>query len=118
MTLADTVLDLLRAYFPGFELDGEREPPRRHEPADKPVEEADKDRETDPVLARCYTDLGVPYGTDFAQVRRAWKRLVRLHHPDVQGEDHERRRKGTETVKKLNHAFEEIRRHRGSRGSA
>lgn len=108
MRLAETVLEMLRAYLPGFELDGDEAPPPRREP----------ERETDPELARCYAELGVPYEADFRLVRRAWRRLVREHHPDVQGEDPERQRIGTELVQRVNDAFGEIRRRRLSRGDS
>jgi DnaJ-domain-containing protein 1 len=64
---------------------------------------------SNPVLARCYADLGVRQGTDLRQVRRAWLRLVRKHHPDLCGADRERQRLGTELLKRFNHAYEEIR---------
>jgi len=78
--------------------------PPRGEPATPPP----AGPKPDPALARCYAELGLPHGADFQQVRRAWRRLMRQHHPDVQGEDAERRRIGTEQAKRFNHAFAEI----------
>ena len=126
-TPLEILLDMLRAYFPGFDFGGQASRPekpgnrqrmeagqerhggerRRHAPERPPT----VSREPDPVLARCYAELGVPYGADFRQVRRAWRRLMRQHHPDLQGEDAERQRIGTEQVKRFNNAFEEIGRH-------
>lgn len=77
-------------------------------PHSEPETQPTASREADPVLARCYAELGVPYGADFPEVRRAWRRLMRTHHPDVQGDDAERQRIGTEHVKRFNRAFEEI----------
>lgn len=108
MTLVDTVLEMLRACFPGFEPDGERARRPRSERPDHP--------QTDPVLARCYAELGIPCDADFEQVRRAWRRLMREHHPDVQGEDPDRQRASTELAQRLNNAFGEIRRRRLSGG--
>jgi DnaJ-domain-containing protein 1 len=112
MTLVETVLEMLRAYFPGFEPDGQRARRLRSEP----VTEFRDQPKTDPALARCYAELGIPYGADFTQVRRAWRRLMREHHPDVQGEDPDRQRASTELAQRLNDAFGEIRRRRLSGG--
>ena len=108
MTLVDRVLEMLRAHFPDFEPDGGWARRPRSEPPDRP--------QTDPVLARCYAELGIPYGADFTQVRRAWRRLMREHHPDVQGEDPDRQRASTELAQRLNDAFGEIRRRLSSGG--
>ncbi len=120
MTLVDRVLEMLRAHFPGFEPDGEWARPPCSEPAgewaqgsrDHPRDQP----ETDPVLARCYAELGIPYGAEFTQVRRTWRRLMREHHPDVQGEDPDRQRASTELAQRLNDAFGEIRRRQLSGG--
>jgi DnaJ-domain-containing protein 1 len=118
MPLVARVVEMLLAAFPALELDLEfeiRGSAPRPEPEPKRTPAANP--ETDPVLARCYAELGVPYGTELRQVRRAWRGLMRVHHPDVQGGDAERERAGTEKVKKLNRAFEEIgRRLRGGKG--
>jgi len=109
MSVVESLLEILRAYFPDFELDGElggRSRGRR--PAPEPEPEWAADREIDPVLARCYADLGIPYGVDFRQVRRAWRRLMRRHHPDFFAADPEQQRRSTELVKKFNNAFEEL----------
>jgi DnaJ-domain-containing protein 1 len=116
MTLVETVLEMLCAYFPGFEIDEEwarpkhREPQQQREPAEARAAPRTPEPENDPVLARCYAELGVPYAADFSQVRRAWRRLMREHHPDVQGKDPERQRASTELAQRLNDAFGEIRR--------
>ncbi|HEX3555633.1 MAG TPA: J domain-containing protein [Thermoanaerobaculia bacterium] len=121
MSLVESVLEMLRAHFPGLEIDpgveGEpRSRPRREGrtgrggPRPEPPPERSAARELDPVLARSYAEIGVPYGADLRQVRRAWRRLVRLHHPDLHGADPERQRASVEQMKKLNNAFEELKR--------
>ncbi|HEY3568903.1 MAG TPA: J domain-containing protein [Thermoanaerobaculia bacterium] len=117
MSLVESVLEMLRARFPGFEIDpgnaGEpRSRPRREERTGRgePRPERPAALELDPVLARSYAEIGVPYGADLRQARRAWRRLVRLHHPDLHGTDPERQRAGAEQVKRLNSAFEELKR--------
>ncbi len=77
--------------------------PRRVDPA-----EPDPPRR-DPVLARYYANLEVPYGSDLETVHEAWKRLMRKYHPDLHSADPERQHIGTELVKQLNHAYEELR---------
>ena len=64
----------------------------------------------DRELAELYANLEIPYGSDLATARSAWKRLVKRYHPDLHGSDAERQRVATELVKGLNHAFEELRR--------
>jgi len=136
-TPVEVLLDMLRASFPGVDF-GDVAMPRprgrtarraaRRRPAGRPEEPRNGQRrqagaecrrgeperprtaggEPDPVIARCYDELGVPYGADFPKVRGAWRRLMRQHHPDVQGEDAERQRIGTEQAKRFNNAFAEI----------
>ena len=36
-------------------------------------------------LLRAYEILGIPYGSDSSAVRRQWRRLARIHHPDRGG---------------------------------
>lgn len=62
----------------------------------------------DPELARYYANLEIPYGSDLATVREAWKRLMRKYHPDLHGSDAARLATATELVKGLNHAYEEL----------
>lgn len=64
----------------------------------------------DRELAALYANLEVPYGSDLATVRAAWKQLAKTYHPDLHGADPERQRTATELLKGLNRAFEELRR--------
>jgi hypothetical protein len=145
-TPVEILLDMLRAYLPDIDFGDVAMPRRRRatrqrtaaraeEPRNGRRRGAESDhrdrarpggepetlpppgRKPDPVLVRCYAELGIPYGADFQQVRGAWRRLMRQHHPDVQGEDAERRRIGTEQAKRFNNAFAEIARWlRGGQG--
>lgn len=65
----------------------------------------------DPVLARYYANLELPYGAGLDTVRRAWRRLVREYHPDLHSADERKRRTATELVQGLNRAYEELARH-------
>lgn len=64
----------------------------------------------DPVLARYYANLEVPYGSDLETVERAWKRLLRRYHPDVHATDPERQEIANDLVKELNRAYRHLRR--------
>ncbi len=65
----------------------------------------------DPVLARYYANLEVPYGAGLDTVRGAWRRLVKEYHPDLHSADEKKRRTATELVQGLNRACEELARH-------
>jgi DnaJ-domain-containing protein 1 len=62
----------------------------------------------DPLLARYYANLELPYGADLATVRQAWKKLLRKYHPDLHSHDPEKRRMATELTQGLNRAYEEL----------
>ncbi|MCP4657855.1 MAG: J domain-containing protein [bacterium] len=78
--------------------------------APRPADPLERDSpRRDPVLARYYANLEVPYGADLKTVHEAWKGLLRKYHPDLHSADPERWQTGTELVKQLNHAYEELR---------
>lgn len=70
-------------------------------------------RAIDPELARYYANLEVPYGSDLATVRRAWKQLLRKYHPDLHSNDPEKVRIANELVQGLNQAYEALERRLG-----
>jgi hypothetical protein len=63
-----------------------------------------------------YAALGVPVGADFFEVKRAWRYLVKYHHPDV-FTDLARREQATEALKKYNAAFDLLRKYWHSHGT-
>ena len=65
----------------------------------------------DPVLARYYANLEIPYGAGLDTVRAAWRRLVKQYHPDLHSADERKKRTATELVQGLNRAYEELTRH-------
>ena len=65
----------------------------------------------DPVLARYYANLEVPYDAGLDTVRGAWRRLVKEYHPDLHSADERKRRTATELVQGLNRAYEELTKH-------
>ena len=71
----------------------------------------------DPTLAAHYRALELPYGADLGSVRAAYKRLMKLYHPD-RYQDPEKRATATEVVKRLNAAYGELVRHLERQGEA
>ncbi|MCS7212103.1 MAG: J domain-containing protein [Chloroherpetonaceae bacterium] len=65
----------------------------------------------DPNIAGYYANLEIPYGSDLETVRRAWRRLVALYHPDKFAGDPEKQRIATELTKGINRAYEELTKH-------
>lgn len=56
-------------------------------------------------LIAAYKTLGLAYGAPFDQVRTAYKRLLKEHHPDRHGSSPEAQLKATETSARINDAF-------------
>ncbi len=65
----------------------------------------------DPELATYYANLEIPYGSNLAEVKSAWKRQVRRYHPDRFATDPERLAIATELLQGINHAHRELCRH-------
>ena len=62
----------------------------------------------DHEIARYYANLEIPYGSDLATVRKAWKKLLRKYHPDLHSDDPEKIRIANKLVQGLNKAHEEL----------
>jgi DnaJ-domain-containing protein 1 len=62
----------------------------------------------DPRLARYYSQLELPYGADFAKVKRAYRRLMSKYHPDRHSHDTEKQRIATEVTQALSHAYHQL----------
>ncbi|HHL73892.1 MAG TPA: hypothetical protein ENJ29_15385 [Bacteroidetes bacterium] len=111
MNLFSRLYSLLRAYA----AHGRGESPFGHEGGNRQsYQQYSGDRyqhtppEVDEELAGYYANLEVPYGSDLATVRAAWKRLVRKYHPDLHSADPEKVKIATEIVKGLNRAYEAL----------
>ncbi|MBN1241458.1 MAG: J domain-containing protein [Spirochaetales bacterium] len=93
-------------------LERDREARRRAEEAfrdrGRPSGSADSLREK---LAADYRTLGVPVGSPFAEVKAAYKRLQKLHHPDRHQADPESARKATKTSARINAAYSRLERY-------
>lgn len=63
---------------------------------------------TDEELRRAYAALEVPFGADFATVRKSYRVLMRKYHPDRHTGSPEKQRAATEVAQKLTLAYELI----------
>lgn len=61
-------------------------------------------------LRRDYATLGVAFGAPLADVKRAYKRLMRAHHPDRFANDPGRQADATRKAARLNEAYARIER--------
>jgi len=59
-------------------------------------------------LLAAYKTLGLAYGTPFEQVRLAYKRLLKEHHPDKHGSAPDAQKRATETSARINDAFRSV----------
>ena len=62
-------------------------------------------------LRLAYAALEVPYGSDFATVRKSYRALMRKYHPDRHASSPEKQKAATELAQKLTHAYEVIEKH-------
>lgn len=62
----------------------------------------------DDELRRAYAALEVPFGSDFATVRKSYRTLMRKYHPDRHTGTPEKQKAATELAQKLGHAYELI----------
>jgi len=59
-------------------------------------------------LAEDYKALGLAYGAPIAEVKTAYKRLLKQHHPDRHGGSPEAQKRATEYSARLNEAYAHI----------
>ncbi|MFP4363879.1 MAG: J domain-containing protein [Spirochaetia bacterium] len=59
-------------------------------------------------LAQDYKNLEVSFGTNFDEVRKSYKVLIRKYHPDRFSNDPDRLKAATEIAKKINYSFQRI----------
>jgi DnaJ-domain-containing protein 1 len=60
----------------------------------------------DDELRRAYAALEVPFGSDFATVRKSYRTLMRKYHPDRHTGSPEKQKAATELAQKLGQAYE------------
>lgn len=64
------------------------------------------------TLRADFAELGVPFGADAEVCKTAYKKLLKIHHPDRHAGHAENMRKATEKSSRINAAYERIERWR------
>lgn len=59
-------------------------------------------------LVGAYKTLGLSYGAPMSEVKSAYKRLLKLHHPDRHSASPEEQKKATATSARINEAYARI----------
>jgi DnaJ-domain-containing protein 1 len=59
-------------------------------------------------LRKDYSNLEVPFGASFEEVRKSYKGLLRKYHPDKFANDPNKLRIATEITKKINESYQKI----------
>ncbi len=60
------------------------------------------------ALRKDYTNLEVPFGASFEEVRKSYKNLLRKYHPDKYANDPNKLKITTEITKKINESYQKI----------
>ncbi|MDR0707459.1 MAG: DnaJ domain-containing protein [Treponema sp.] len=66
------------------------------------------------ALRPAFAELGVPFGADPEVCKTAYKKLLKVHHPDRHAGHVENMRKATEKSARINAAYEKIERWRAT----
>ncbi|MDR2193135.1 MAG: J domain-containing protein [Treponema sp.] len=66
------------------------------------------------ALRSDFTELGVPFGADAETCKTAYKKLLKIHHPDRHAGHTENMRKATDKSSRINAAYERIERWRST----
>lgn len=66
------------------------------------------------ALRPAFAELGVPFGADPEACKTAYKKLLKVHHPDRHAGHVENMRKATEKSARINAAYEKIERWRAT----
>jgi DnaJ-domain-containing protein 1 len=69
---------------------------------------------TPETLRPAFAELGVPFGADPETCKTAYKKLLKVHHPDRHAGHAENMRKATEKSARINAAYEKIERWRST----
>lgn len=92
---------------------GRRPEPPRAEAGARAGSSHRPSRRPDPQdeLRQAYAALEVPFGADFATVRKSYRALMRKYHPDRHTGSAEKQRAATELAQKLSAAYAVIEKH-------
>ena len=86
-----------------------RESKRRAPPPRVPPPSSEK------RLRDLYAQLEVPYGADFEEVKKSFRRLMRKYHPDLHTGNPAKQKVATQLTMSLTQAYTELERHLGER---
>lgn len=67
-------------------------------------------------LQQCYTTLDLPFGASFEEVKRAYKELVRVWHPDRFPNSPDLQQRAHSKLSRINEAYETLKAHFESGG--
>ena len=59
----------------------------------------------DPKIVGHYKTLDLPYGSDFAEVKQAYRKLMRKYHPDLHGGSPKKQKAATELSMRVTQAY-------------
>jgi DnaJ-domain-containing protein 1 len=86
-----------------------REPPPKRDP---PPRQKTRARVPPPFgdkrLRELYQQLEVPYGADFDEVKKSFRRLMRKYHPDLHAGNPEKQKVATQLTMSLTQAYNEL----------
>lgn len=94
------VEEILREYQRKF---NQQVPPEQEEPKQHHRSRSYTNPETEKER-RYYADLEVPYGSSFEEVKKSYRRLVKIYHPDLY-QDPEKQKVAQEVTRKINEAY-------------
>ena len=56
--------------------------------------------------AAYYADLELPVGADFATIKKSYRKMVKLYHPDLFQHDSQKQEVAKEVTRKINEAYD------------
>ncbi len=59
-------------------------------------------------LRKDYETLGIPFGSDYAVVKKAYREQLRMHHPDLHAGDPQKQKNATDITQRITLAFRRI----------
>ena len=65
----------------------------------------------DPEIAKFYKTLNLPYGSDFATVKKAYRTLMRKYHPDLHASSPKKQKAATELSMRVTSAYNGLEAH-------
>ncbi len=73
------------------------------------VKKPDKKSELSEIyIKRCYRKLRIPYNSDLQTVKKAYRRLLKLYHPDLWYDDKEKKEKYKVKLLEINRAYQDL----------